>query len=51
VCVAKKQPILIGIWIALFGLWLKPFVCGAAILTVVIGAIVYHFRRRAQQMV
>lgn len=37
--------VLVGTWITLFGLWLKPFVSGAAILTVVSGAIVYHFRR------
>ncbi|MGH9668296.1 MAG: APC family permease, partial [Bryobacteraceae bacterium] len=42
--------VLVGIWITLFGLWLKPFVCGAAILTVVTGAIVYHFRRGAEEL-
>ncbi|HLJ17630.1 MAG TPA: amino acid permease [Bryobacteraceae bacterium] len=43
--------VLVGIWITLFGLWLKPAVSGAAILTVITGAIAYHFRLRARRSV
>ncbi|MEO7141924.1 MAG: amino acid permease [Bryobacteraceae bacterium] len=38
--------VLVGLWITLFGLWLQPRVSGAAVLTVVTGAVVYHFRHR-----
>ncbi len=34
------------VWIVVVGVWLKPFISGAALVTMVTGALVYHFRIR-----
>ncbi|MBI4876698.1 MAG: amino acid permease [Acidobacteria bacterium] len=41
--------LLIGLWTAVIGFWLEPKISSAAVLTVVTGALIYHFRikRRA----
>jgi APA family basic amino acid/polyamine antiporter len=38
--------ILVGLWMTIYGIQLKPFVSLAAAVTVVTGALVYHFRMR-----
>jgi uncharacterized membrane protein YfbV (UPF0208 family) len=39
--------ILVGLWMTVRGVQLKPYVSLAAVVTVVTGALVYHFRKRA----
>jgi len=36
------------VWIVIVGVWLRPFVSLAALVTMVTGALVYHFRIRAR---
>ncbi len=36
------------VWIVIFGVWNKPFISLASIVTMVTGALVYHFRIRAR---
>ena len=38
--------ILVGVWMTIFGMTLQPIVSAAAMLTIVTGAAVYHFRTR-----
>jgi hypothetical protein len=39
--------ILVGLWMTVRGIELKPYVSLAAVITVVTGALVYHFRMRS----
>jgi APA family basic amino acid/polyamine antiporter len=39
--------LLVGGWMTVYGIMLQPKVSAAAALTVAVGAVVYHFRRRA----
>jgi basic amino acid/polyamine antiporter, APA family len=41
--------ILVGLWMTAYGVMLQPKVSLAAIATIVTGALVYHFRRRAAE--
>jgi basic amino acid/polyamine antiporter, APA family len=36
------------VWMVIFGIQRKPYISLAAVLTMVTGALVYHFRRRSQ---
>jgi APA family basic amino acid/polyamine antiporter len=36
------------VWIVIVGVWLRPYVSLAAVVTMVTGALVYHFRTRAR---
>jgi GH24 family phage-related lysozyme (muramidase) len=40
--------ILVGLWMTVQGVQLKPYVSLAAVITVATGAIVYHFRMRSK---
>lgn len=40
--------ILVGLWMTVQGVQLKPYVSLAAVITVATGALVYHFRRRSK---
>jgi len=40
--------VIAGIWMTIFGMTFRPAISGLAILTVAIGALVYHFRMRGQ---
>jgi APA family basic amino acid/polyamine antiporter len=39
--------IVVGLWMTVYGLTLEPMVSGAAVLTMLVGAVVYHFRVRS----
>ncbi|HLW75909.1 MAG TPA: amino acid permease, partial [Bryobacteraceae bacterium] len=43
--------ILVGAWMTIYGIVLKPFVSMATLATVLAGALVFHFRIRARQRV
>jgi hypothetical protein len=38
----------VGIWMTILGVMLRPAISAAAVLTVVAGALVYHFRLRTK---
>jgi hypothetical protein len=39
--------IMVGLWMTVQGVQLKPYVSLAAVITVATGALVYHFRMRS----